>query len=82
MYSIRNEMQFNNKNDFSLHIEKTAEDKEISCIQVILEYCDENDLEFTAIKKLVNQSLSNKLDLEGRELGLMTNVVATEVPLF
>jgi hypothetical protein len=64
-------MEFKTANEFSMHIEVTALEKEVSAIQLVLDYCEENDIEYSAVKKLINPSLKAKLDKEGQDLGLM-----------
>jgi hypothetical protein len=62
---------FKNPNEFSLFIEQTAVDEGISCYQALMDYCDEEDIEFEDIAKSVNKQLKDKLAMEFSELGLL-----------
>jgi hypothetical protein len=56
---------------FSQFIEQTAIKQECTCTNVLVEYCDEKDIEFDQISKLISQSLKGKLQKEFAELGLL-----------
>lgn len=56
------------KNNFSLMIEKIATDHNISCMEAITDYCAENDLEIEVAAGLINQSLKAKIEQEARAL--------------
>lgn len=56
------------KNNFSLMIEKTASEQEISCMEAITEYCAQHDLEIEVAAGLINQSLKAKIEQEARAL--------------
>lgn len=62
---------FRSANEFSLYIEKKVIAKRMSYMDAILEYCQENYLEPDDIKRLVNKSLKDKLELEMRDLNYL-----------
>lgn len=56
------------KNNFSLMIEKRAFEQNVACMEAIIEYCSENDLEIEVAASLINQSLKAKIEQEARAL--------------
>ena len=69
---------FKNPNEFSLFIEQTAVDEGISCYQALMDYCDEEDIEYEDIAKSVNRQLKEKLALEFSEMGLLRKNASLE----
>jgi len=59
---------FKTSNEFSLYIEQVVNEKRITHMDAILEYCKENYLEPQDIAKLVNKSLKEKVALNMQEL--------------
>lgn len=62
---------FESANEFSLHIETIAGNKNIGVLDAILEYCEENYIEPEEISKLVNRSLRDKLEINFSELNYL-----------
>ena len=58
---------FKTSNEFSLYIEQVVNEKRITHMDAILEYCKENYLEPQDIAKLVNKSLKEKVALNMQE---------------
>jgi len=54
---------FKSSNEFSMYIEQTVRDRNISHMEAILEYCRENFIEPEDIAKLVSKSLRDKLEV-------------------
>jgi hypothetical protein len=54
---------FKSSNEFSMYIEQIVRDKNISYMDAILKYCQENFIEPEDIAKLVNKSLKDKLEV-------------------
>ena len=63
---------FNSANEFSQHIQNLALDEGITCMQALLQYCDENDLEPDEIAKSVSRNLKDQLEVEFAEMGLLS----------
>ena len=63
---------FKSANEFSQHIQNLALDDGITCMQALLQYCDENDLEPDEIAKSVSRNLKDQLEVEFAEMGLMS----------
>ena len=62
---------YKNANEFSQYIEQTAVDEGVTCVQSLIDYCDENDFEFEEIAKIVSKPLKEKLQLEFAEMGML-----------
>lgn len=62
---------FRSANEFSLYIEKQVIAKRMTYMDAILEYCKENYLEPDDIRRLVNKSLKDKLEVEMRDLNYL-----------
>jgi hypothetical protein len=62
---------FRTATDFSQFIETEAVRQDKSCTEMILEYCDEKDIEPDAVSKLINESLKGKIENEMIESGLL-----------
>ena len=63
---------FKSANEFSQHIQNLALDEGITCMQALLRYCDENDLEPDEIAKSVSRNLKDQLEVEFAEMGLLS----------
>jgi replication initiation and membrane attachment protein DnaB len=62
---------FSNANEFSMHIEKLAIEREITFIEAILEFCEEHSIEPDDVSNMINQSLRNKLELNFQDLNYL-----------
>jgi len=56
------------KNNFSIEIEKIVSDREITYIEAIIEYCTETGLEVEMAATLLNDVLKDKIQNEAQEL--------------
>ena len=54
---------FETANEFSMFIESLAADNNLSVVDTVLEYCEENYIEPEEISKLINRSLKDKLEI-------------------
>lgn len=71
---LKDNLLFNNASEFSYFVEVTASDSDRTCTEVILEYCDEKDMDPGDIAKLISPSLKGKLQQEMIDSGLMMEV--------
>lgn len=62
---------FKSPTEFSLFIESEAAKQKKTCTEIILEYCDEKDIDVDNISKLINESLKGKIEHEMIESGLL-----------
>ena len=70
---------FKTSNEFSLYIEQVVNEKRITHMDAILEYCKENYLEPQDIAKLVNKSLKEKVALNMQELNYLPKKAQLDV---
>jgi hypothetical protein len=59
---------FSTPNSFSLFIEEKATAEKSSCIEAIISYCNEVDIDVESVKKMINKSLKEKIHKEAVEL--------------
>ena len=57
-----------NTKTFSLEIEKMAQEKSISHMDAVLEYCKEHQLEPDSVGRLISKSLKDKIEANARDL--------------
>jgi hypothetical protein len=57
--------------EFSIYIEKQSYLTEQSLIECILEHCDEKDLEYETVAKMLSPSLKEKIQYEAEQNNLM-----------
>lgn len=62
---------FANALDFSMFIETTAIEEGISCVQALVDFCDDSDIDPDAIAKHVSKQLKEKLAVEYANMGLL-----------
>jgi hypothetical protein len=62
---------FKTATDFSHYIEMLAMTEERPVVEVILEYCDDHDIDPDAIAKLIGPSLKGKIEVEMIASGLL-----------
>lgn len=53
---------------FSYDIEKLASTYEMNYIDAIVHYCEENDIEYASVSKLISKPLKEKLKLDAQKL--------------
>jgi hypothetical protein len=69
--SLSANLLFTNASDFSQFIERTALADGRPCTAVILEYCDDKDIEPSDVAKLIGPSLKGKIEQEMIETGML-----------
>ena len=70
---------FKNANEFSLHIEKMVQEKRLSHMDAVLDYCKENFLEPADVTKLINKSLKDKIEIEFQEMNYLPKTAKLDV---
>jgi hypothetical protein len=63
--------EFATANDFSMFIEQTAIEEGMELIDVILNYCEEKDIDPDACAKLITKSLKEKLAVEFQQRNML-----------
>ncbi len=68
---------FNNKETFGLEIEKLVQEEDTSYIDAVIYYCEQNDIDYNILSKLIDNTLKAKIEREAREKNFLTNKVNT-----
>jgi hypothetical protein len=63
--------EFTTPTQFSIHIEKEAIRRKIGCMEALLEYCEENDIDAGAMHGLISSSLKEKIRAEAENMNLL-----------
>lgn len=63
--------EFASANEFSLWVQKTAAESRRTCMDTIIDYCTERDIDIEAVSKLINKVLKEKIRDEAVEANLM-----------
>ena len=62
-----------NTKTFSLEIEKMAQEKSITHMDAVLEYCKKKELEPESVTRLISKSLKDKIEANARDLNYLPN---------
>jgi len=63
--------QFKTSEEFSVYIETEAEKRKISNYEMIIEYCEERNVDPSAAASLINRRLKDLIQVEAENLNLM-----------
>ena len=63
--------QFNSANEFSAWVLAQSKLDRISCMDTIINYCTEKDIDIEAVAPLINSVLKERIRLEAEEANLM-----------
>ena len=63
--------EFASANEFSLWVIKTAAENRKTCMDTIIDYCQERDIDIEAVSKLINKVLKERIRTEAEEANLM-----------
>lgn len=55
---------FKNTNEFALYIESIVQEKNISHMDAVLYYCEQNYIDPEDVAKMINKSLKQKIELD------------------
>jgi hypothetical protein len=72
--------KYNTSAEFSQHIERRAVHTKSTCMDILIEYCMNNDIEIESVKKLLSSSLIEKISAEAQDLNLL-KVKSNKLPL-
>ena len=64
-------MTLNTSKTFSLEIEKIAQEKNISHMDAVLDYCYRQEIEPDSVGRLISKSLKEKIEANARELNFL-----------
>jgi hypothetical protein len=63
--------EFNSANEFSAWVQAQARLDQIGCMDTIINYCTEKDIDIEAVAPLINQVLKERIRSEAEEANLM-----------
>lgn len=69
--------EFETAQDFSIFIEKKSINRNISLMDAIIEYCDEEDIEVETVACMITNSLKTKIHAEAVSLNLISSNIGT-----
>lgn len=69
--------RFRNSTEFSQHIERECLTRKISCLEILTEYCEQQDLDAGTVAGMITPALKEKLRVEAEELNLLTRTSGT-----
>jgi hypothetical protein len=55
---------------FSMYVEKRAATEDTTCLDIVCDYCKDNDIELTVIPKYLTENLRQKIRVEAETLRL------------
>ena len=64
-------MALNTSKTFSLQIEKIVKEKEISHMEAVLWYCNQEGIEPDTVGSLISKSLKEKIEANARDLNFL-----------
>jgi hypothetical protein len=67
--------------NFSLDIEEIVYMKDISYMDAIIEYCEQNEVEIEVAASLISNNLKSKIQLEAEDLNFLPKSNTTKLPL-
>lgn len=72
--------EFNNSTDFSMYIEKQALLRNIGYFEMLMEYCEQNNIEPVAVASFITSSLKEKIRAEAQEMNLLKKGKSNKLP--
>lgn len=67
---------FESPNKFSMYIEDLARQKKQTCFETLVQYCTDNHIEPDDIKRMVSNSLKEKIEVEVRKENMLPRQTA------
>ena len=65
--------------EFGIIIEKLVKEKNMSYMDAVIHYCEENDIDLQHINKLISKPLKEKISVEAQKLNFLPKT--GELPL-
>ena len=62
-----------NTKTFSLEVEKMAQDKNLTHMDAVVEYCKLKNIEPESVARLISKSLKDKIEANARDLNYLPN---------
>ena len=73
--------KFLDQNKFTTDIEQLVLTTELNYIEALVSYCEENNIEFESVGKLIAKPLKDKLKGEATELNYLKRTSKSKLPL-
>ena len=73
--------KFLDQNKFTTDIEQLVLTTELNYIEALVSYCEENNIEFESVGKLIAKQLKDKLKAEATELNYLKRTSKSKLPL-
>ena len=70
---LMNGVIMQNTKTFSLEIEKMAQDKNLTHMDAVVEYCKVKNIEPESVARLISKSLKDKIEANARDLNYLPN---------
>ena len=70
-----------NSKEFSLTIEGIVKEKRITYMDAVVLYCENNDIDLSSIKSIVNKSLKEKIKSEALNLKMLKEKKGGVLPI-
>ena len=64
-------MALNTPKTFTLEIENIVKEKQVSHMDAVLWYCDQQDIEPDSVKSLISKGLKEKIEANARDLNFL-----------
>ena len=69
------------QNKFTTDIEQLVLTTELNYIEALVSYCEENNIEFESVGKLIAKPLKDKLKAEATELNYLKRTSKSKLPI-
>jgi len=69
------------QNKFTSDIEQLVLRSELNYIEAIISYCEEKNIEFESVGKLISKPLKDKLKAEATELNYLKRTTRSKLPI-
>ena len=73
--------KFLDQNKFTQDVEQLVLNTELNYIEAIISYCEEKNIEFESVGKLISKPLKDKLKAEATELNYLNRTSRSKLPL-
>ena len=73
--------KFLDQNKFTQDVEQLVLTTELNYIEALVSYCEDNNIEFESVGKLISKPLKDKLKAEATELNYLKRTSRSKLPL-
>jgi len=69
------------QNKFTSDIESLVQESKLNYIEAIISYCEDNNIEFESVSKLITKPLKDKLKAQATELNYLKRTSRSKLPI-